>query len=138
MSNKRYNLEIQIGAMRNLYPGFQALRKSVTEVLFRGNLLVKPEMPVYKVSVLYRGSKSPLVKVIKPELVDNAPHIYPGSSTLCLYHPRNYKWKRENLVAREIMGWTTAWIYFYEVWLQKGKWYGPEAPHDIEKKQENE
>ena len=33
------------------------------------------------------------------------------------------------LVAKEIMSWTIAWLYFYEAWLQTGKWFGPESHH---------
>ncbi|WP_341966172.1 hypothetical protein [Flavobacterium psychrophilum] len=72
---------------------------------------------------------------MSPTLIENAKHIYPDSKTLCLYHPENYKWKKENLIANEIMGWTAGWIYFYEVWLQTNIWYGPEAPHNLTKKQ---
>ena len=94
---------------------------------------VKPELPIYTVSITYRGDLSPLVKVLKPDLVAEPPHIYKESRTLCLFHPANYKWTKEKLIAKEIVSWTAAWIYFYEVWLQKGKWYGPEASHSISK-----
>jgi len=59
--------------------------------------------------------------------VADPPHFYKESQTLCLYHPKNYHWTKEKLIAKDIVPWTAAWIYFYEIWLQKGVWYGPEA-----------
>lgn len=128
---KYYNPEIQIGAMRKYYPQFKVIKRSNTDIEFIGKLIVKPELPVYKISINYRGNLKPLVKVLEPELVADPPHIYKQSRVLCLYHPDNYKWTRDKLVANEIVSWTSAWIYFYEVWLQTNKWYGPEAHHDL-------
>ena len=33
------------------------------------------------------------------------------------------------LIARYIVPWAAAWLYFYEVWLDLGVWLGPEVPH---------
>lgn len=117
--------------MKQKYPQFKHKIEG-NSIIFVGNLQVKPEFPKYTVSIEYRGNLSPIVKIIKPTLVENPPHIYSGKK-LCLYHPDNFKWKKEKLIANEIIEWTSAWIYFYEVWLETGKWYGPEAPHNIKK-----
>ena len=122
--------------MRSKYPQFKVKKKSKSEFEFIGSLQVKPEFPVYTVSITYRGSSSPLVKVLSPELVSNPPHFYKQTQTLCLYHPDNFKWTKEKLVATDIVSWTAAWIYFYEVWLEKEIWYAPEAPHTTQKNQE--
>lgn len=132
-TTKTYNSDIQIWAMKQRYPQFKSKKREKYDIEFIGDLQVKPELPIYTISIRYRGNKNPIVKVIKPALVDNAPHIYPTEKNLCLYHPSNFNWGKEKLIANEIMGWTTAWIYFYEVWLQTNKWYGPEAPHNIPK-----
>jgi hypothetical protein len=134
---KTYNYDIQIWAMRSKYPQFKVKKKSKSEFEFIGDLQVKPEFPLYTVSITYRGSSTPLVKILSPELVSNPPHFYKQSQTLCLYHPDNYKWTKEKLVATDIVSWTAAWIYFYEVWLEKGIWYAPEATHTKTQK-ENE
>ena len=119
--------------MRSRYPQFKAKRKGEFEIEFTGDLLVKPELPVYSVSITYRGSRSPHVKIISPTLVVSPPHYYQNTGTLCLYRPDNYNWTREKLIAQNILSWTAAWIYFYEVWLQTGRWYGPEAHDSISK-----
>jgi hypothetical protein len=128
--NKYYNSDIQIGAMKSRYPQFKIKKRGQYDIEFIGDLIVKPVFPTYTVSVTYRGNLRPLVKVIKPELVADPPHFYKESQSLCLYHPKNFHWTKEKLIAKDIVSWTAAWIYFYEVWLQKGVWYGPEAEHD--------
>ncbi len=127
---KKINPLIQINTMKLKYPQFKSRRKG-DNILFIGDLFIKPEFPIYKISVEYRGELTPLIKVISPTLVENPPHFYNSSNCLCLYHPNNFKWNAEKLISKEIMQWTIAWIYFYEVWLQTGKWFGPEAHHKL-------
>jgi len=120
--------------MKNLYPHFKVLWKNDTEVEFIGTLSVKQGFPVYTVTIHYRGALAPLVRVVSPALVANPPHYYHNTDSLCLYYPNNYRWINGKIVARDIVSWTAAWIYFYEVWLRKKIWYGPEAPHGSEAK----
>lgn len=119
--------------MKQRYPQFKSKKRGMYDIEFTGTLKVKPELPTYTISVQYRGNKSPIIKVINPVLVENAPHIYAAERNLCLYHPSDFNWRKEKLIANEIIDWTAVWIYFYEVWLQTDKWYGPEAPHNIAK-----
>ncbi len=114
--------------MKGKYPQF-SYKIEGDSIVFKGELHVKPEFPVYKVSIEYRNNLTPIVKVINPPLVEKPPHVYPDKK-LCLFHPDEFSWRKEKLIANEIVEWTAAWIYFYEVWLEKGEWYGPEAPHN--------
>lgn len=125
----------QILSMRSEYPQFIA-KKHGGQVEFIGELSVKPECPTYTVSIMYRGDKSPRVKILSPKLVDNPPHFYHSIGSLCLYKPKNYKWYKDRLISKDIVSWTAGWIYFYETWLEKGIWMGPEAEHDKIKKEE--
>ena len=118
--------------MKRLFPQFKVKKRGLYDIEFVGDLAVKPTFPVYTVSITYRGNSGPLVKIIKPELVENPPHFYKKIQALCLYHPKKYKWIKERLIAKNIVSWTAAWIYFYEFWLRDNKWYGPEAGHDID------
>jgi hypothetical protein len=119
--------------MRQKYPQFKPKIKGDNNIEFIGELKVKEELPAYTVSITYRGNNSPLVKILKPELVEKPPHFYHNSKTLCLYHPTNFFWSSEKLICNEILGWTIGWIYFYEVWLQTKTWYGPEVSHKLNK-----
>lgn len=121
------NIQIQIDAMKAKFPEFRCTYKD-GKLIFIGELLIKPELPIYKVSVEYRGNLRPLVHVISPTLVADAKHVHADGS-LCLYHPDNFNWHGKKLIANEIMQWTIAWIYFHEYWLQSGEWIGPEVPH---------
>lgn len=125
----------QIQAMRSKFPAFKAKKKN-GEIIFTGDLLIKPELPIYNVTVHYRFNKSPKVFINSPEIDKRCPHKYSDGS-LCLYHSSNYKWNADKLVALHIMQWTIAWIYFYEAWLQTGEWYGPEVPHGNVANKEN-
>lgn len=123
------NIFAQIGAMKSKYPHFKANQLHNDTVRFIGDILIKPELPIYKVSIEYRGVLSPKVRVIAPKLVESPPHYYNKTASLCLYHPNDFKWDSRKLIAKEIMSWTIAWLYFYEAWLQTGEWLGPESHH---------
>lgn len=123
------NVSAQIGAMKSKYPRFKAKYLINDSVTFVGDLMIKPELPIYTVSIEYRGKLSPKVKVIHPKLDEDRPHFYKNTDSLCLYHPDDFGWDCRKLVAKEILSWTIAWIYFYEAWLQTGKWFGPESHH---------
>lgn len=135
---KAYNSDIQIYAMKSHYPQFTAIKKSKNNIEFTGILNVNPLFPNYKISVTYHATDKPIVKILEPKLVENPPHFYKASNSLCLYHPDNYKWQKDKLIAKEIMSWTAAWIYFYEVWLETNSWIGPEASHNKPKEPKND
>ena len=135
--NKRKgNIYAQIGAMNSKFPQMKSKITGKNTVLFTGEVMIKPELPKYEISVEYRGNLSPRVKVIKPKLVEKPPHFYHNTKTLCLYHPKDFKWNANKIIAKEIMSWTIAWLYFYECWLQTDVWYGPEVEHNYENKTE--
>jgi hypothetical protein len=119
--------------MKCHYPHFTHKQFSDGRVLFTGTLIVKPEFPVYTISIEYRGPLTPLVRVLSPTLVENCPHFYKKEGALCLYHPKDFSWSTNTMISKYIVSWTASWIYFYEVWLQEGIWYGPEASHDSNK-----
>jgi hypothetical protein len=128
----------QVHAMKTMYPQFTATKVGDDNIRFVGELHVKKEFPPYQVSITYRGSLTPQVKVLRPVLVADPPHFYQISKTLCLYKPENWSWHKGRLVANEIVSWTAGWLYFYLTWLETGIWEGPEALHNNENLNPNE
>jgi hypothetical protein len=130
MKNRWSDPYAQVAAMRLRFPQFRVKQKGIFDIQFIGTLHVKQEFPLYKVMVHYRGDVRPIVKILNPEVVDNRPHWHPDVDEPCLYKPANYIWNKRRLIANDIVPWLAGWIYFYEVWLRRGKWLGPEAEHD--------
>jgi len=89
----------------------------------------------YLVKVSYRLYGIPQVFVLAPKLHPNAPHIYRDSGALCLYYPEDGSWNNQKLLGNTIFLWTAEWLYYYELWLATGQWFGLEAPHDANKKE---
>lgn len=125
---KHHSDLIQIGTMKSNFPDFRHFYNRDGKLTFVGRLQPKETMPVYTVSIEFRGDSMPRVRVITPSLVDNPPHYY-SEGYLCLYKPSDFKWAATRPISNYIVTWTSCWIYFYEVWKEKGEWIGPEAEH---------
>jgi hypothetical protein len=117
----------QILRMRAIWPGFSdRWRKGVC--IWEGVLKPTEASLSYSARVEYRLPLSPRVTIITPELHAKAPHRY-SDGVLCLYRPTHRSWHSGVYIADSIIPWTAEWLFFYEVWLETGKWYGPEAKH---------
>ena len=126
---ERINPSKQVGIMKQLLSNPTVTIMNNFAVL-QGKIFVSPEIPIYKILIRCSVESPPKVKIQNPKLEDNAKHLY-SDKTLCLYHPANFKWKEKpNVIIKQIIPWTAAWIYFYEYWLQTGKWIGPEFSHN--------
>lgn len=118
----------QIAGMKAIFPSFKARKLNGGRIEFIGEIIARPELPTYTVSIIYKGYLRPDVTILTPKLVEHPPHVYPGK-VLCLFHPDNYNWKKENSIANDIVPLIASWIYFYEAWLEHDEWFGPEAHH---------
>lgn len=97
---------------------------------WRGKLQPQVSSPVYDVEIRYRHKFMPRVFIKKPVLLENAPHLYSNEDDcLCLYWPKEWRWSAEQLIADTILPWTALWLFYYELWLDTGKWLGPSS-HD--------
>lgn len=81
----------------------------------------------YKVRLTFRVGQSPVVHVLKPELIipvgEKLPHIYPGNA-LCLYFPDGKEWHGGKILAQTVLPWLSEWLYYYEIWAVTGQWNG--------------
>lgn len=86
-----------------------------------------PRETTYRVQITYYDHL-PRVYVTSPEIhlhYDTARH--PGS--LGLYYPPDGSWTPKKLIANTIVPWACLWLYFYEIWITTGTWYGEGEQH---------
>jgi hypothetical protein len=119
------NLALQNFHVQRRFPEF-VFRRERGAGVWRGILQPRLLSSQYRVAVSYRLCSYPRVKVLSPTLVPKAPHRW-GDGTLCLYYPREKPWRRDMLIAETIIPWTALWLYYYELWLDTGKWLGPSS-----------
>ncbi|MBN4003604.1 MAG: hypothetical protein HWQ58_18080 [Nostoc sp. LPT] len=116
------NLGLQNLHIRYRFPGF-TYKRELGAGVWRGTLQPSPLSQKYRVAVSYKLNSYPNVKVISPALSPKAPHLW-TDGTLCLYYPKESPWQRDMLIATTILPWTALWLYYYELWLDTGKWLG--------------
>ena len=84
----------------------------------------------YHIMICYDENRSVKVYVInkKLKIAPNRvklPHVFNSKrQQLCLYSPSRNEWNGFNYIIDTIIPWASEWLYFYELWLTEGKWYG--------------
>lgn len=126
-SQRILNLAIQALHIQRRFPDFSFYVKNGLGV-YSGFLQPRFTSPRYLIEVQYRLKEIPKVWVLSPPLHPQAPHLY-EQKNLCLYWPKEWKWTGNQIIAETIIPWTGSWLYFYELWLDTGKWLGPSS-HD--------
>ena len=128
--------------MKRKFPSFHSTGIDA-DYVFHGTLQPREGLTEYSIRIEKRQAKypkAPRVYIDYPTIVDGTPHIYPGDGSLCLYHGSEFRWSDDLYIADYIIPWTAAWLYFYEIWLECGIWYGEEYPHgeNVRKKYDDE
>lgn len=87
----------------------------------------------YEVKVEYLLGLWPEITILSPPLQkrddqSRIPHVYEGDYP-CLYYPKTGEWNPHKLIATYVIPWISMWLYFYEVWLATGNWYGEGIDH---------
>jgi hypothetical protein len=82
----------------------------------------------YEIEIKYHIGNIPRVFVLSPKLEmwgeeKSIPHTY-SSNEICVYLPNNDEWLASAFIADTIIPWTLLWLFFYEIWLATGKWFG--------------
>lgn len=121
------SLTIQDVNIQQYFPKF-AYHYARGDAVWRGPLQPSSTSPRYIVEIRYKLKELPKVWVLSPALAHDAVHLY-RDKNLCLYWPKEWKWEPNQLIAKTIIPWTASWLYFYELWLDTGKWLGPSS-HD--------
>jgi hypothetical protein len=117
------------------FPQFRATTAR-NELRCVGVLQPTPTSDCYTVEVEYKVPVRPRVRVVRPQLrlaADRSrlPHVFEGNE-LCLYVLG--EWRSDLLISDFIMPWISAWLFFYEVWLLTGEWFGGGHEPNIAKK----
>lgn len=121
------SLALQDAHIRQCFPAFSR-HISRGHAVWRGALQPRRNSPAYHVRVSYKLKKVPKVQILSPSLVTGTGHLYPDGS-LCLYWPKEWQWRADQLIAETIIPWSASWLFFYELWLDTGEWLGPSS-HD--------
>jgi len=119
------SLAIQQACIKAYFPQFSYSRSNKC---WTGTFKPRENSPTYVVRVIYEPNNIPKVKVLKPELRSDAPHVY-KNGLLCLYYPNDASWNRSKLLGKTIFPWIAEYLYFYELWLASGEWLGSEVQH---------
>ncbi len=84
----------------------------------------------YNLMVIYKHNRWVKVFVVNKELKiatnrSKLPHVYNSKQQqLCLYSPSKKEWDGFSCIVDTIIPWASEWLYYFELWLSEGKWYG--------------
>ena len=128
---------LQIVAMQRAFPQMRLVNR--TRLVWRGDVQPKVEGAVFTLEVhaFWKPSRGPRVWVLAPILAPKPgssipPHCFSDRS-LCLYHSRENPWEPDDVIAETILPWACEWCFFYEKWLDTGRWLGLEFQHTARK-----
>lgn len=83
----------------------------------------------YKIEIIFKGTDCSIWLLNNIEKFDaiDFPHYYKKEKNrvqLCLLHPEKFEWGMIDWIQETIIPWTIEWLFYYELWLCTGKWYG--------------
>jgi RNA polymerase subunit RPABC4/transcription elongation factor Spt4 len=84
----------------------------------------------YQILVNYEKNMSIRVFVIEKDLKiasnrTKLPHVYNSKQQqLCLFSPSKKEWNGFTYIVDTVIPWASEWLYYYELWLPEGQWYG--------------
>ena len=129
----RWRLEAEDKAMRERFPGFEAVLVEEGEtderaIAWRGWLQSGlPDGDRYLVYVAYCAGfpdTAPTVIIAAPELSGATPHLLFGQAP-CLYDGGSARgYDPASTTAATLVAWTALWIHAYETWKKTGTWPG--------------
>jgi len=125
VTGRIHSLEPTVQRLRLLRakPGSEGTVKR-GHLTWRGTFQPTSASAVYTVEIQHTVGLRPDIRVIDPPLEgrpgEALPHVFPGD-LLCVY--RGDQWTA-NRPLTAILPWITEWLFYYELWLATGQWYG--------------
>lgn len=132
IKRKEYTLPEQAMNLRLSHPE-SIIELCMNELRWTKEVQAHPFSEIYTIEVIYQKNGVPETWVsgnnIKKLEDKDFPHKYEVDTIrkrvrLCLYYPKAEEWSAEFLISRTIIFWATEWLFYYEIWLVTGKWYG--------------
>jgi hypothetical protein len=117
------SLPQQAFGLRSLFPDSQITLRG-RRLRWVGDLRPTELSQPYRTRIDYELGRYPTVNVIDPPITETherVPHIY-NSGALCVHDADD--WNPRMLLADTIVAWTIEWLYFWELFLATGTWYG--------------
>ncbi|MCK0125826.1 hypothetical protein MWU76_15655 [Gelidibacter sp. F2691] len=121
---------LQLQIIKQAFPNTKVLKKSWNSFEISIELQPTPLSKKYKIKIIYKKNLYTEVYVIDKilKLAPNRiklPHVYDSDKQkLCLYSPLKWEWKPNKRIVNTIIPWASEWLYYYELWLPEGQWYG--------------
>lgn len=122
--------DIQLKRIKLLFPDMKVIKSDWNFFEIMLKIQPTPISEVYEIKIVYTNNRSVEIYVINKKLKiasnrKTLPHVYDNDKQqLCLYSPSRKEWDSYNYIDSTIVPWTSEWLYYYELWLPKGKWLG--------------
>ena len=131
ISKRKLTVGQQLCAIRRFFPDARIRNKN-------GNLSIficlqpTPVSRFYPIEIkIKRNSNYEVWLVGNIQKIDDKkfPHHYEidkedNRVCLCLYHPKKFECNRGTNISQTLIPWTCEWLFYYELWLGNGVWYG--------------
>jgi len=121
---------IQLSKIRKAFPDAKVLNKGWNNFELELNLQPSPLSEIYRIKIVYKKNLFIKIYVIDKVLKiannrSKLPHVYnTKEQQLCLYSPSKKEWKSTQYIINSIIPWASEWLFYYELWLPDGEWYG--------------
>lgn len=136
VGSKYITLVKQEIALRQQFPSAIIKRVADASLTWEHSLQPTAVSEQYRVRLVYTRTKGLEVFVLSPKLTlaegaRELPHVYSTEKQeLCLYFPDGKEWNKNKYISQTIIPWISEWLFFYELWLPSGHWFGGGTIHD--------
>jgi len=131
---------LQLRTVKKVFPNLKVYSKKWNNFEIVLELQPTPLSEKYKIKICYIKNNAIKIFVVDKKLKiaknrTKLPHVYnTQKQQLCLYSWRKNEWNSTKYIVDTIIPWASEWLYYYELWLPEGKWYGGghnEYPNEV-------
>ena len=143
INKTKINIAIQAGKLKSYFPD-SIVTISPGRLVWKCTIKPTPLSKEYDIKLVYKIGANPNVYIINTKLrmaigETSLPHVYDTKKQwLCLYYRKANEWNSSMLLSDTIIPWVSEWLYFYEIWVGSGIWYGGGIEHGLRNKISND